>query len=209
MKVLLVEDHQPTTQIVLRTLASCGHQAEICFSAEEAIDLLKERGVQAFDAFILDLKLPGMDGITLCRWIRIQPEGEAPYIIVGTGSDHSEELGNAFDAGADDYVEKPYQPKILGLRVAVAAEHIVARQERNRLNHELNREKDFIAAVFDTAAAFIVALNRDEEVVKINQACEELTEIKGSNFDGQHFCDLLLSKDVDPRPIRDQLRSLS
>jgi len=208
MNALIVEDHHPTAQILIRALTSSGHEATTCHSAEEALDLLGEEGIDSFELFLLDLKLPGMDGISLCRWIR-DHQGEAePHVIVGTGSEHSEELANAFDAGADDYVEKPYSARILSLRFAVACEQVVARGERRRLNAQLNHEKDFVAAVFDTAAACIVALKPGGIIAKVNQATCDLTGDSESALEGVHFCEAIFDPDFDSTPIRKQLDAL-
>lgn len=196
MKALIVEDHPQTAQLLAQTLRLTHIEPEICCSAEDAIELLSERSVSAFDFYFLDLQLPGANGISLCEWIRKQTGGAAPYVTVATGTDFTEILADAFEAGADDYLEKPFTPKILTLRLAVAREQMEVRRERHRLNKELNREKDFIAAVFDTAAACIVALDRRGRIVKVNQATIDLIGRKSPDLKESAFADVLTTEDT-------------
>ncbi|MCB1061715.1 MAG: EAL domain-containing protein, partial [Verrucomicrobiae bacterium] len=94
------------------------------------------------------------------------------------------------DAGADDYVEKPYESRILDLRVAVAAERLAARTEKDRLTHALEREQRLVAAVFDTAAACIVALDSEQRIAKANDATLQLKGSPASRVEGRSFREL-------------------
>ena len=65
-----------------------------------------------------------MDGFSFCRWIRNQPEGDRHVVLIGTASDRTEDLQKILEAGADDYIIKPYQADVLDVRLAIAQQRI-------------------------------------------------------------------------------------
>jgi two-component system, cell cycle response regulator len=78
--------------------------------------------------------MPEMDGIALCRALRQTKVGRQLYILMLTGSEHDDSQIEAFDAGADDYIVKPFRPRILAARVRACA-------RVNRLQQEIQREQ--------------------------------------------------------------------
>lgn len=209
MNVLVIEDDPATARLLVRVLSRAGHEAVSCASAEEACERMEQDGPGAWPLCVIDIALPGRDGISLCRWIREQPEGELPYLLVGTGSDHSEKLSVAFDAGADDYVQKPYEPRILELRFAVAAKRITDRAEKKRLGEALEREQQLVAAVFETAPACIVALDADGHIAKVNDTVAEITGIEPGALEGAAFARTFGDDRGRDASIRDRLRQLA
>lgn len=187
MKVLVVEDHPPTASLVEHVLQRAGHEVVCRPSAEDACQLLEREGIRAFPCVVIDLALPGHDGHWLCRWIRSQPGGRDLYLIVGTGSDFTRQLSEAFDAGADDYIEKPYEARLLELRFAVATERLSARAEQTRLSAALESERLLISTVFDTAAACIVAMDPEGRIAKANAATLALTGQPDGGAEGSDF----------------------
>lgn len=190
MKILVVEDDAQTARFLTGSLKRSGHDVILHHSAESARDYLLSSGVDACPVCVIDLALPGRDGIWLCRWIRDQSCGASPYLLVGTGSDHREKLRAAFDAGADDYVEKPYESRLLQLRLAVADRRVADRREHLRLSQALEEEQRLVTTVFDTAAACIVALDAEGGVAKINEAACFHTGIPMENLIGRNFSNL-------------------
>jgi CheY-like chemotaxis protein len=111
MKVLVVEDDKVTRLILSRILSDLGYGVTACTNAEEAI-IAYERIF--YPLLFLDLFLPGMDGFSFCQWVRQQPDGHKHLILVGTASNSKEDLRKILDAGADDYITKPYHADTLG-----------------------------------------------------------------------------------------------
>ncbi|GAB6063430.1 ATP-binding response regulator [Deferrisoma palaeochoriense] len=111
----LVADDEPTTRILIRaTLEHAG------FAVVEAAD--GEAAWEAFtasppDLVLLDVRMPGIDGLTLCKQIRRHPEGPAIPVVVITDRDDQEALAAAFDAGATDFLGKPLSWRLLGHRI--------------------------------------------------------------------------------------------
>jgi diguanylate cyclase (GGDEF)-like protein len=139
MKALIVEDDPGTRLILSRMLADRGYDLVACATAEEAI---KAYNSAFYPLLFLDLFLPGMDGFSLCRWIRSQPDGDQHLILVGTASDRKEDLQKILDAGADDYITKPYQADVLEVRLAIAQQRVRNIETRTTLEANLRQERE-------------------------------------------------------------------
>ncbi len=128
MNVLVVED-EPDFQVLLRTiLDEAGFQVEVAPDGKTALDIVQ---VSPPDLILLDWMLPGMDGLNVCRNIRRWTR--APIIMV-TSKTSQEDLIRALDAGADDYVTKPFRTPELLARI-----HSVARRRENWAEEEPDR----------------------------------------------------------------------
>jgi two-component system response regulator PilR (NtrC family) len=134
-----VIDDEPIIHDVLnQLLTSEGYDVELSLSGEEA---LRKVEAQAFDLTLLDLLLPGMDGIAVLRGIRkIQPQAE---IIIITAYASVESAIEAMKIGAFDYVQKPFKHEELLLIIARALEHKNLQEENIRLRGELKRKFSF------------------------------------------------------------------
>ncbi len=134
LDVLIVEDDPVTRALLDRLMKKRGHVTVPCETAEVALARLMER---FYPIILLDVQLPGMSGLELCRHLRAQPDGDQYYILVGTGNDRPEDLRDILDAGASDYVAKPYVPDFLNVRLTVAEKQVKDIAARKRLEREL------------------------------------------------------------------------
>jgi diguanylate cyclase (GGDEF)-like protein len=139
MKVLIVEDDPGTRLILSRMLIGRGYEVVACATAEEAIEAYNSA---FYPLLFLDLFLPGMDGFSLCQWIRSQPDGDQHLILVGTASDRKEDLQKILDAGADDYITKPYQADVLEVRLVIAQQRVKIIETRATLEASLRQERE-------------------------------------------------------------------
>ncbi|HET9377172.1 MAG TPA: EAL domain-containing protein [Chthoniobacterales bacterium] len=139
MKVLIVEDDPGTRLILSRMLIGRGYEVVACATAEEAV---KAYTTAFYPLLFLDLFLPGMDGFSLCQWIRSQPDGDQHLILVGTASDRKEDLQKILDAGADDYITKPYQADVLDVRLVIAQQRVRNIEMRATLEASLRQERE-------------------------------------------------------------------
>lgn len=112
MRILVVEDERKLAGFIRRALMEDGHAVELCHDGNEGADLALN---EAYDAIILDLQLPGRDGISILRELRGQKMGTA--VIVLTARDGLKDRVRGLDAGADDYVVKPFALDELRARV--------------------------------------------------------------------------------------------
>lgn len=112
-KVLLIEDDLPLQELIGSFLKSYGFETHAYADPKKAIACLLEKK-EAFDIVVLDLMLPGMDGFDVAKTIKSHLD--IPIIISSARTD----IGNkiyGYDLGADDYLDKPYEPRELVLRL--------------------------------------------------------------------------------------------
>lgn len=116
-RVLVVDDEASFRRALRITLGTAGFDVQEAATGEEAVTLI---GVGKYDAVLLDIDLPGMDGIETCRALRGK-NSDLPVLML-TVRDRQEDRSAAFDAGAGDYFTKPFSLSELlsRLRAAVA-----------------------------------------------------------------------------------------
>ena len=112
LKVLMVDDESRMRKLVSDFLTRKGYQVIEAGDGEEAIDKFYED--KNISLVILDVMMPKMNGLDTCRQIR--KNSNVPIIMLTAKSDEASEL-NGFDCGADEYISKPFSPKILTARV--------------------------------------------------------------------------------------------
>lgn len=103
MRLLLVEDERKVASFIARTLRENSYAVDIAETGERALELAKDI---SYDAILLDLRLPGISGIEVCRELR-QRGVEAPIMML-TARTLVEQRVEGLDAGADDYLTKPF-----------------------------------------------------------------------------------------------------
>ena len=113
-RILIVEDEEHLAQGLRFNLEEEGHSVEVTDKGEIALKrLLKEK--QEFDALVLDVMLPGKDGFTVARELR-EAQNYIPVLML-TARGRQEDVLKGFEAGADDYLPKPFNLKILLARL--------------------------------------------------------------------------------------------
>lgn len=115
MRVLVVEDEPDIAELIKRTLERDGTlEVDLAMTGEAALKQAMERPP---DAVILDLNLPILDGIEVCRILRERPASATVPIIMLTARASESDRIRGLDIGADDYVTKPFSPRELAARV--------------------------------------------------------------------------------------------
>jgi adenylate cyclase len=112
--VLIVDDEAPIRQLLANLIERDGYAIFEAGSGEEAIALANRHRV---DAFLLDMQMPRMSGIQICRALRAIEDYKATPIIFVTGQDENTGLEEAFTSGADDFITKPFNPLVLRARL--------------------------------------------------------------------------------------------
>ena len=115
-KIAIVEDDETIREVVRMTLAKAGY-TRVCASGRGDEGLLMVEQERP-DVLLLDLMLPGMDGMTVCRRLRANAKLRSLGIIMLTARGESEDVVAGLDAGADDYVVKPFSRSVLVARIA-------------------------------------------------------------------------------------------
>jgi two-component system, OmpR family, alkaline phosphatase synthesis response regulator PhoP len=112
--VLIVEDDDDIRELVSYHLLKEGYQVASVASGEEAISIAER---QMPDLILLDVMLPGMDGMTVCQRLRSSPKTADVAIMMLTAKSEEADIVRGLNLGATDYVTKPFSPKVLLARV--------------------------------------------------------------------------------------------
>ena len=126
--VLCVDDHEDMRLMVREVLASAGHEVDLAPDGLSALASIQEREP---DLLVLDLVMPGMSGIDVCRAVKRNPFTARIPVLMLTARGDVEHKVEAFEVGADDYLAKPFDPRELRARI-VALLRLVRREgDRN------------------------------------------------------------------------------
>ncbi|MEA3428226.1 MAG: response regulator [Thermodesulfobacteriota bacterium] len=113
-KILVVDDEEDILELLRYNLAREGYRVVCATSGEQA---LNKAGSESFDLILLDLMLPGIDGLEVAKKLKNKPETRHIPIIMLTAKGEEADIVTGLELGADDYVTKPFSPRILLSRV--------------------------------------------------------------------------------------------
>ena len=122
--ILIVDDEEDILQLIQYNLAKEGYQTVTTTSGEQA---LFEAARRLPDLIVLDLMLPGVDGIEVCKQLRAVEDTRQIPILMVTARSEEADIITGLEIGADDYITKPFSPKVLVARVRA----ILRRSRRN------------------------------------------------------------------------------
>jgi PAS domain S-box-containing protein len=218
VNILIVDDHGENL-LALRAILE--ELDENIVTAESGFEALRHLLEQDFAVILLDVQMPGMDGFETAALIRQRVALQHTPIIFLTAIDKNEQaMFRGYAVGAVDYLFKPFPPEVLKAKVAVFIELYRKTQEIRRQaellhqtnrelgktnkvmgalfrqleerNAEINRERDFIAAVLETAGSFVAVLEADGTIVRYNAACERALGISSHAAAGRNFTDVFV-----------------
>ena len=173
MKILLVEDHADSRRNLQRLIERRGHEVVAVASAEEAEPVLEQ---QTFPFLILDWMLPGKSGVELCRQLRARPNGDEMFILLVTARADTEDLQQALEAGANDYLTKPLDLGLLNVRLSVAERQIRDLSERNQARAALVESAATMKDILENTTDGFFAVDRDWKFTYLNAEAEVLLD---------------------------------
>ncbi|MCH3904337.1 MAG: response regulator transcription factor [Lactobacillus sp.] len=112
MKILLAEDEPQLNRVITAALENFHHEVDSVFDGQAAVDQAKQN---AYDAIILDIMMPVMDGVTALE--KIRQNGNRTYVMMLTAKSEIDDKVTGLEAGADDYLTKPFSLKELVARL--------------------------------------------------------------------------------------------
>ena len=113
-RILVVDDEEDILELVRYNLAKEGYHVTGAITGEDA---LKKAGVEAFDLIVLDLMLPGIDGLEVTKKLKNNRSTEQIPIVMLSAKGEEADIVTGLELGADDYITKPFSPKVLIARV--------------------------------------------------------------------------------------------
>jgi two-component system cell cycle response regulator len=170
LRILMVDDDKAVLMIMKMLLDSAGHTVAVAQNGVEALATLKEFKPQIV---ITDWVMPEMNGIELCKAIRRNPDWRNIYIFMLTSLESTDRLVEAFDAGANDYMTKPINAKVLGSRLS-------AGQRMVQLQEELEQDR---IKLHDFSAELEESNKRLQQLV----VTDELTGLHNRRFANEHL----------------------
>jgi diguanylate cyclase (GGDEF)-like protein len=136
LRVLVVDDDAAVVALLQHLLKEQGHEVTVARDGREAL----KYAIAARPQMILcDWIIPEMDGLTLCRALREAEEGRQIYFLLLTGMEKDEHLVEAFAAGVDDFVTKPFSPRVLLARLSAGQRVVHLQEEAARDSQNLRR----------------------------------------------------------------------
>lgn len=143
--ILAIDDRQENRELVARHLSRCGHCVVTAAGGEEALAALEQADV---DVVLLDLLMPGMDGYEVLKRIKAHPDWHATPVIVISGHQDMQGIIRCIEAGADDYLFKPFNPVLLKARIKAGIERKRWHDREAQYRQQLERNERFIRATF-------------------------------------------------------------
>ena len=162
LRVLIVDDEPPIRRFLKTALAAQDYRVDEAADAETALDFLKRNPV---DLMVLDLGLPGMDGLEVLR--RLRAEGTAmPVIILSSRDDEAGKVA-ALDLGADDYVSKPFGVEELSARIRVALRHRLQQEGEKPLFKSGDLAVDLVRRIVTVNGAEVKLTPREYDLLRL------------------------------------------
>jgi two-component system alkaline phosphatase synthesis response regulator PhoP len=115
-KVLVIEDEPDILEVIQYNLEREGYKVVVCRNGEQGLSRIRTDNP---DLVILDLMLPGMDGVEVCRQVKADPVTRAIPIVMVTAKSEESDIVLGLGIGADDYITKPFSPRELVARIKV------------------------------------------------------------------------------------------
>jgi two-component system, NtrC family, sensor kinase len=155
MRVLFADDDVIARTLLAAVLADLDHDVTVADDGEAAW-LAFQRDPAPL--VILDINMPGLDGLEVCRRIRGHEAGRSAFVLIVTARDGRDDLASVLEAGADDYVTKPTSPENLRARLEIARRRIGQDLVRRTAEGELARSR-WLAGIGETTIALEHEIN--------------------------------------------------
>lgn len=174
MKILLLEDEIMLCEAISEYLTSVGHKVSVC---HDGLDALEKAGSDPFDLLVLDINVPGMDGLDLLEKLHAT-KIRTPAIYISALVD-IEEISRAYDLGCYDYLKKPFHLKELALRIDKVIQTSTPPQSHLRLSKSYS---------YDAAASTLLCDNVTQALTKRQlQIIDLLAKNRGRIVDFDQF----------------------
>jgi PAS domain S-box-containing protein len=203
-RVLLVDDSPTYLAFLEDEIGRDGYRLFLANSGEAAVQIARQNHI---DCAVIDLVMPGMDGIALCReMVKMRKPGRSLPVLIVTAQGSKEKMMESLEVGADDYVEKSGDPTVLKARLRALLRRKMLQDEHQRIQDEI-REKELelirerahgeahMRAILDNAADGIVTIGTDGVIRSFNKAAENIFGYESKYAIGQNV-NVLMPEEV-------------
>src|SRR5438876_8561081 len=173
INILLVDDRRENLLALEGILKSLNENLVKAGSGSEALKYLLRNDVAVI---LLDVEMPDMNGFQTATLIRDRGKtSHTPIIFLTAISKSDIHISQGYSLGGVDYIFKPFVPDVLKSKVSAFVQMYKQRREELRQSELLKAERDFVTAVLDTVAGFVIVLDSDCRIVRVNRSWERMT----------------------------------
>src|SRR6516165_9927880 len=173
VNILLVDDRRENLLALEGILSALDQNLVQATSGTQALKYLLRNDVAVI---LLDVEMPDMDGFQTATLIRERDKTRHTPIIFLTAISKSDvHVTQGYSLGGVDYIFKPLAPDVLKSKVSTFVQMLKQREEAQRQSALLKSERDFVSAVLDTVANFVLVLDPEGRILRVNRAWEEMT----------------------------------
>jgi PAS domain S-box-containing protein len=189
VNILLVDDRRENLLALEGILRGLDENLVQATSGVEALKYLLRNDAALI---LLDVEMPDMDGFQTATLIREREKTKhTPIIFLTAISTSDVHVSQGYSLGGIDYIFKPFAPDVLKSKVSAFVDMFKQREELQRQSALLKLERDFVAAVLNTVASFVLVLDAEGRILRVNRAWEEMTGYAFSEVEGQHLWEFL------------------
>ncbi len=203
-KVLVVDDIADNVKLLTYDLSDDGYEVQVAYDGPQALAAAREGRP---DVILLDVMMPGMDGIEVCRRLKADKELRDVPVIMVSARDDDEDVIRGLDAGADDYVTKPFESRIVLARVRSAVRQKKAADTIKEVNRRLDEARTAALQASQAKSQFLANMSHemrtplaailgftelvlDEPAIAALPA-ERLQDLKAVKRNGEHLRQLI------------------
>lgn len=195
-KILVVDDNEENRQVLVKRLIRQGHTIAQADDGRAALDILEK---EPFDLVLLDLIMPGMDGYTALLELKASEKLRHIPVIMISALDEIESVVRCIEAGAEDYLPKPFNSTILRARIGASLEKKSFRDQEQAYMHRIEETQQRLAEELQEAGRYVASIlpPPTDSPFKITWSYDPSTELGGDSFgyhwiDDEHFAIYLL-----------------
>ena len=207
-KIVVIEDEADILEVLQYNLKREGYTVVPSRDGEDGLASVRRENP---DLVLLDLMLPGLDGLEVCRRVRAHEQGKDAYLLVVTARSGMRSLEAVLDAGADDYLSKPVTPEDIAARLRIAERRLEIADARRSAEQELRKAR-YLAGIGELSLALQHEINNPLAALLTNSALitsglltpEETTEgLKTIDDQARRIADVVrrLQAIDDPRSV--------
>jgi adenylate cyclase len=137
-RILVVDDTEANRDLLSRRLRRQGHAVDTADGGRSALEAMSK---SEFDLILLDLMMPDINGLQLLTWLKANPTVQHIPVIMISALDEIDSIVRCIEAGAEDYIQKPFDPVLLGARIEASLERKRLRDRERAFTDELRVEK--------------------------------------------------------------------